>query len=413
MSIERHLGRPAVVALAAVLGVGLALAIVDPFVPFLYLSFAATGAFIVVRRPRHGIGWLLIVIAFGFIGTTSSDLDLTSLRAGTAGLGDTVRAWLAGWSVDAMFMALFALTVVFPSGRLPRGRWGLAAGIVLAAGVVLAVLTAFAPTLHLNPQGGAVAISLANPFALAPDLPTWSLLPSPDVFVLPIVLLLVAGVVSIIVRYRRSSGVLRLQLRWLVAAVSFMVVSVLTALVLLQVFGDRIGGAAWVPAVVAYPMIPLAIAIAVLRYRLFEIDRLISRTIAYAVVIGLLGALFVVLILGLQALLQPFTQGQTVAVAASTLTVAAVFQPVLRRVRRTVDHRFDRARYDGDRTATAFSQRLRDETDLAAVTSDLTGTARAALSPTTLGVWIRRNETDSPRASVTISGRPPTTVTPT
>ncbi len=168
-----------------------------------------------------------------------------------------------------------------------------------------------------------------------------------------------------------------------------MVAAVLTGLLLLQLFGERIGGLAWAPVVVAYPMIPIAIGVAVLRYRLFEIDRLVSRTISYAAVTGLLGSLFVILILGLQELLEPFTQRQSVAVAASTLAVAALFQPVLRRVRRAVDHRFDRARYDGEQTATAFSERLRAETDLATVTADLSATARAALAPTSLDVWLR------------------------
>jgi DNA integrity scanning protein DisA with diadenylate cyclase activity len=134
---------------------------------------------------------------------------------------------------------------------------------------------------------------------------------------------------------------------------------------------------------------PIAVGVAILRYRLYEIDRIISRTISYALVTGLLAATFAILIVGLQAVLTPFTGGQTVAVAASTLAVFALFQPVLRRVRRAVDRRFDRARYDGERTAAAFSERLRDQVDMETVTTDLRATVAGAIAPTDLGVWIR------------------------
>lgn len=131
--------------------------------------------------------------------------------------------------------------------------------------------------------------------------------------------------------------------------------------------------------------------VAILRYRLYEIDRLISRTIGWAIVTGLLVAVFAGAVVGLQALLAGFTQGQTLAVAASTLVAFALFQPVRRQVQRAVDRRFDRARYDAERTAGAFADRLRDETDIETVTADLTATTRAALAPAGLGIWIRRS----------------------
>ncbi len=134
---------------------------------------------------------------------------------------------------------------------------------------------------------------------------------------------------------------------------------------------------------------PVAIGIAILRYHLYDLDRVVSRTVAYSLVIALLGVVFVAVVFGLQALLAPVTSGQTIPVAASTLLVLTLFQPIYRRVRRAVDRRFDRARYDADRTAEAFAGRLRDETNLAAVTSDLTRTTTASLSPATLGIWLR------------------------
>ena len=139
------------------------------------------------------------------------------------------------------------------------------------------------------------------------------------------------------------------------------------------------------------PACPLAIGIAVVRYRLYEIDRIISRTIGWALVTGLLVAVFIGGVLALQALLADFTQGQTLAVAASTLVAFALFQPVRRRVQRAVDRRFDRARYDGERTAAAFAERLRDEVDLVTLAAELQGTVGAAVRPTISSLWLREN----------------------
>jgi len=139
----------------------------------------------------------------------------------------------------------------------------------------------------------------------------------------------------------------------------------------------------------AIALIPGAIGMAILRYRLYEIDRLVSRTLAWALVTAILGAVYVVLVVGLQAVLSGVTQSQTRAVATSTLVAFALFQPLRRRVQRAVDRRFDRARYDGQRVAAAFAERLRDQIELAGVKRDLGATVRTALSPTSTGIWLR------------------------
>ena len=136
-------------------------------------------------------------------------------------------------------------------------------------------------------------------------------------------------------------------------------------------------------------MLPIGIGIAILRYRLFDIDRIISRTIAYGLVTGILGATFVVTIVGLQAILVSFTQAQTIAVAASTLIAFAAFQPLRRRVQAVVDHRFDRGRVDRERTAIAFAERLRDVVEVDAVASDLARTIERSVKPSAQGLWLR------------------------
>ncbi len=217
-------------------------------------------------------------------------------------------------------------------------------------------------------------------------------MPSTDTAILPIIGLLLVGVGSIIVRYRRSTGVLRLQLRWLVVAMTFVIGAVLAGLASLAIAGDAIGGLAWVPAIIAYPTVPIAIGVAVMRYRLLEIDRIVSRSVGYALVTGVLAIVFAGTILVLQAVLVSVTQAQTIAVAASTLAVFALFQPLRRRVQRAVDLRFDRARYDAERTSVAFAERLRNEVDMATVTADLRATVSRTMAPTRLGVWVRADE---------------------
>jgi hypothetical protein len=150
------------------------------------------------------------------------------------------------------------------------------------------------------------------------------------------------------------------------------------------------------PASLAFLLPPIAIGIAVMRYRLYEIDRLISRGLSWAVVSGSLLAIYAAAILLLQTVLGDVIGGQTVAVAGSTLLAAALFQPLRRRVQIAVDHRFNRARYDAERTATDFADRLRDEMDLASVSGDIVGVVDTALRPATIGVWIRPSTTTSP-----------------
>ena len=209
----------------------------------------------------------------------------------------------------------------------------------------------------------------------------------------------VASVFSVVIRFRRGTPETRHQLKWPVLAVAFFGV----------VYGvgsvaQGAQGEIWnVLFVVAITAIPISVAVAVLKYRLYEIDRIISRTIGWTLVSGVLLAVFAAMILVAQAALDRFTQGQTIAVAASTLAVFALFQPVRRRIQRVVDRRFDRAWFDAERTSTAFAQRLQNEVDLATVTTDLRLTTEGALSPSALGVWIRD--------PVTVRGRDTSRVT--
>jgi hypothetical protein len=224
--------------------------------------------------------------------------------------------------------------------------------------------------------------------------------PFVDAIPFELLALVVLAVAALVTRFRRGDRVERLQVKWFGAAVALCAVGF--AAVLAET-AFRTGDGPLVSALVAYAGIlamPIAIGIAVTRYRLYELDRLVSRTIGWAVVTGVLVLVFGSTVVGLQALLAGVTQGQTLAVATSTLVAFALFQPIRRRVQTSVDRRFDRARYDGDHTVAAFSERLRERVDLAGVEGDIATTILSTLHPTSMRVWIRGTVRSGPKAEV-------------
>ena len=236
---------------------------------------------------------------------------------------------------------------------------------------------------------------VVNPFGVD----WWPAVLQPFADAIPLAVLgnLLLGVAAVITRYRRGDPIVRLQIRWFLTAVALIPLS-LVGLLIEVALRSATGGGPDAPNGLIFPVVnyaaifalPIAIGIAVTRYRLYEVDRLISRTIGWALVTGVLVVVFVGTVVGLQAILDQVIQGETLAVAASTLLAFALFQPVRRRVQALVDRRFDRARYDGDRTAAAFAERLREQVDLAGLEADIAGVVDGALRPTTVGVWIRR-----------------------
>lgn len=387
--VIRRLLAGSILAAAAVLG--LLSTAEDPISGLWYLAYLSAGTVLVIRRPANPVGWLLLLIMVGFMGTTDlTDAQIAALETRTAGPIEALRIWLGAMSGVCVFAGFGALAMVLPTGRLPTGRWRTGAIALLAGNTVLAVITAIAPRISVTVDAGARTIFLPNPLAVAPDSVLWTILPDADAAFLPVLAVLAVGVASIVVRYRRATGLLRLQLRWIVAALTFTVSAVGAGFVIILVGGEAAGWFAWLPATVAFVTIPLAIMVSVLRYRLLEIDRIVSRTIGWALATGVLAVLFVAGTLLLQALLSGLTQGDTIAVAASTLAAAALFQPVRSRVQRAVDRRFDRSRYDRDLVAAAFGRRLRDEVDLPTIEDEVLSSASAAVRPVTSAVWLRR-----------------------
>jgi hypothetical protein len=360
-----------------------------------YVPYATVGSILVARRPRNAIGWVLLALGWAF-STSFLPIRATAheLQTMTASPLVEIVAWFNGWSVSLIFALFTTLAFVFPSGRLPNGRSKWIVAVVIVATWGIAMFSAFRPLMTVLPDGAADVVEIPNPFGLLPasilgvlQIPLDRL--SPALWVI-----LLAAIVAIIGRYARARDLERLQLRWLVAALAAITVAIVAGFAILAASpGTAI---AWVPAAVCFTLPPVAIGIAVLRYRLYEIDRIISRTIGWAVITAILAMTFATLVVGLQAVLGSITQSRTPVVAVSTLVAFAVFQPVRRRVQAAVDHRFNRARYDADRLAIAFADRLRDEVDLTAVSGDIAGVVDGALRPTTIGVWIRRSRPIAP-----------------
>ena len=194
-------------------------------------------------------------------------------------------------------------------------------------------------------------------------------------------------------RFRRGTSVERQQIKWLLAVALVAAASFPIAVIGGLLIPDPLlANVAFYVGFAALIAMPLAIGVAILRYRLYEIDRIVSRTIAWAIVTGVLVVVFAVLVVTLQAVLVPVTKEDTLAVAASTLIAFALFQPLRRRVQRAVDRRFDRASYDGQRTVDAFAERLRNEVDLGTIRAFIAATANEAVRPTGTGIWLRSRD---------------------
>jgi hypothetical protein len=389
MTIASMAGRAAVVGL--LLG-GAILASFDVITLGQYLPYAFVGGVLAIRRPRNAIAWLLIAIAFAFIGTSlPPDLDLAALAAGTASVRDFLIVWVGAWAPTAVFTLFAALAVLFPSGRLPVGRAGVWTGTLLGLAIASATWTAFVSTSFTTNvpslDGPSFDIVVPNRFSVA-SVDATPALPDDLLSTLIIVALLMTAAVSTVTRYRRATGVERLQLRWFMTAVVSLGLAIAIGLVGTITLGsDTI--LVWIPTLLAYLAVPVAIGFAVMRYRLFDIDRLISRTIAYALITAILFAVFAVVNLTLQNALGSLIRGNAIAVAVSTLVVAALFQPLRTRLQRLVDRRFNRAGQDHEQAVARFAAGLRGEMDVDRVLEAMRRAAEETVEPTMATVWQR------------------------
>jgi hypothetical protein len=342
---------------------------------------ATAGAVLASRRPAHPVGWLLL--AFGLLAQA-----LTSAAEGYARYGLLVRpeALPAADHLAALASASFIpglgcigfILLLTPTGSLPSPRWRWWAWVAAAMPAAFVVSWLLGMPL-LDPDTPLHAVR--NPFAipgLADPLRVVSGVTSPAT-----ALAMVVAAGSLVLRFRRARGVERQQLRWLTFAAALAPLAVLVTAV--GILTEELGVAGW--AIGLYlALLPLAIGAAIARYRLYDLDRIISRTLAYALLTVLLGLGYAAVVLGLGQLLG---RQSSLVVAAATLAVAGVFQPARRRIQGLVDRRFNRRRYDAAQTIQAFSARLRQQTDLDALTGELLAVVDQTMQPTRASLWLR------------------------
>jgi hypothetical protein len=345
-------------------------------------AFSLVGLFVTLRRPDNLVGWALALSGVGVLaGAVLQSYGLLALL-GRPDLGLPAGAAVAALGAGSwvlLMAGVFLLFLVFPSGSLSSPGLRRFAAWVLSAFALVWVLISLAS----DRLDGRLA-KYDNPLAFAFAGATWFRIVTYGVIYACLGSIAVAGVMAFR-RFRRSRGVERQQFKWPIAAVALLVLTLPVAAVA--------HFSAFVGAVFGLELIalPIAVGIAVLRYRLYEIDRIISRTIVYAVLTVVLGAAYVGLVLAGQALFSSFAGGSNLAIAVSTLVVAALFLPARTRVQAFVDRRFYRSRYDARRTLEEFGSRLREHVEIERLQSEIQDVVRQTMQPTHVSLWMRED----------------------
>ena len=355
-------------------------------VAVLTASFSVVGALVASHRPQNPIGWVLCAAAL-FQGTSNFGYEYATYalltEPGNLPFG-AESSWLCNWIwAPGLGLILIFLPLLFPNGRPPSRRWrwvsrigGLSIGLITVLGAVL-----------LWPERGPALVRPGG----APETGTsWFLLGLVDTVAFPLMLLAgVAAVVSLFVRFNRARGEERQQIKWFAYAAALTVLWIFV----IEVPPDGNRTFETVTAllsVIVVPSIPVGTGIAILRYRLYDIDLLINRTLVYAALTGMLVSVYVGGVVLFQALFRALTGGEsTLAVVASTLAIAALFSPLRHRTQDFIDRRFYRRKYDAARTLEAFSARLRDETELGMLQADLVGVVGETMQPEHASLWLR------------------------
>ena len=346
------------------------------------VAMGAIGALVAARRPGNAVGWILVVgsAVVALTGFAEEWAIHTLFDAPGALPWGIEMAWLTQWTfIPALVQVPALLLLLFPDGRLPGPRWRPALWLAVATTVTLAVASALAPGYGGYDQFEGVP----GPFGLEGAREAGELLSAVGFAGTAVAIPIAAA--AMIVRLRRSRGVERLQLKWIASA------SAIFALAVVAAVAGLATGQEWVAVfmILSFPLIPLSAGVAVLRHRLYDIDLVINRALVYGSLTALLAASYVGLVLLLGAALSPVTSGSDLAIALSTLAVAALFRPIRGRVQTLVDRRFYRHRYDAARTLERFASRLRAETDLEALRAELLGVVRESMAPAHVSLWLK------------------------
>ena len=337
-----------------------------------WITLATVGAFVASRHPDNAVGWLFCVLAlYGALTESAAGWGYFAAEQGLP--AGELGEWIILWSWVGDLTLWTVVLMLFPNGRLPSRRWRFVLWIA-AAGCVLAL-----PGQALNPSLGSELTSGTNPFAV-------EVVPTDALFGAGMALLLaalLAAIVSLVVRFRRAGNVERQQMKWFALAAGCIVV-----LTPFAIWYETVP--VQIVFALAVNVLPVAVGIAILRHRLYDIDVVINRTLVYGALTATLALVYFGSVVGLQRLFSPIVgEDNQFAVVASTLAIAALFNPLRRRIQGFVDRRFYRQKYDAVKTLEAFSARLRDETNLEDLTGELKEVVRGTVRPVHVSVWLR------------------------
>jgi hypothetical protein len=348
------------------------------------LACALVGALVGWRKPANAVGWILLASA---VCLALQEFAREYVTRGLASSPDTLlapaMAWLLSWIyVPGLVLLLSFLPLYFPNGRLPSSGWRWVARSSVVLSVVMAFVAAWAP-------GEIKDTRVVNPLGVEALRPVFDLLDA--VLFVTLTVVVFASVTSLLIRFRRSVGDERQQIKWLLYAAAALPGWFAVNPLLSAAFPALLGLVAFgLVDTFLLAGIPVAIGTAIFKYRLYDIDVLINRTLVYGSLTVSLALVYVGGVVGLQALLRAITgQESTLAVVASTLTIAALFGPLRRRLQAFVDRRFYREKYDAAIVFAAFNARLREETDLGALCDDLVGVAGETVQPEHVSLWLR------------------------
>jgi hypothetical protein len=347
------------------------------------VSAATVGAVLASRRPGHPVGWLLLALSLSVVasGAATGFANYALLARPGALPAPGYAAAYTDFSIVLWAACIGFVLLLTPTGSLPSPRWRSWARVTAAAALVAVASSALLP---LDPPYQAFANPLAIPALAGPLRAVSAVAWAVTGLSIPV------GAASLAVRFRRARGVERLQLRWVALAAGSTAVAIVILVALLPTGNELLLG--WVSAI-GVALLPVATGAAILRYRLYDLDRIISRTLAYALLTVLLGGAYAGAVLGLGQLLG---QDRGLVVAGATLGLAVVFQPARRRVQDLVDRRFNRRRYDATATIEAFSLRLRQQVDLDALRADLLAVVDQTMQPTSVALWLQPSRTSAP-----------------
>ena len=353
----------------------------------LQLAFSTVGALVGSRRNRNPIGWLFCAegLALSVAGSGESYAVQALESPGSLPPGD-VAAWVSNWSGGALLIApIVFVFLLFPDGRLASSRWRLIAWLAAMALGVSVLISAFGPGPLNNRE------SVRNPFGIEALGPISKLLFQSSFFLLLVTL--IASAVCMVSRLRRARGKERQQLKWLASSASLLGVAFIVGPITWSI--PSVPDLLWsLMFLLALGSLPISAGIAILRYRLYDIDLIINRTLVYGALTILLGLVYVMGVVGVGTLVRRVTgeQSNELVIAASTLAVAGLFRPARARIQSLIDRRFYRRKYDATKTLEAFSGRLRDQVSLDALSADLLAIISDTMQPTHSSLWLKNDK---------------------